>query len=255
MQTDTRLTLTPQFILGVCLVLFGVLLSLDRMDLVDTSTAMRFWPVVLIAVGAWIVIERGATGHSFSGFLLIFIGGLLLLNSLGLARVRFWELIWPFIIVLVGARLIMHATGHRHSWRRIGLSQDAQGGVAAGSVNERGTISTFSVLGGSKRASDDKPFRGGDMTSIMGGTQLDLRQAVIEPGEQAVINVFALMGGHEIWVPPGWMVVSEVMAILGGVDDKRLPLPAVDATPRLNSPTPRLVLQGTVLLGGLTIKS
>ena len=40
-----------------------------------------------------------------------------------------------------------------------------------------------------------------------------------------------MMGGHEVWVPQGWTVVNDVMPILGGVEDKRLP-PVVNAAPR-----------------------
>ena len=31
------------------------------------------------------------------------------------------------------------------------------------------------------------------------------------------------MAGHEIWVPTSWTVLSDVVPIIGGVDDKRLP--------------------------------
>ena len=252
MPTDTRPNVTPQFVVGVCLVLFGVLLTLDRMQLVDADVSLRFWPVVIVGLGAWIVVERRASGRAFPGYAMMAVGGLLLLNNLGLARVRLWELFWPLIIVLVGARLIMQAPGSRRDWHRFRPFQD--GGPTPVATGGTGTISMFSLLGGSQRSSNDNPFRGGDMTSIIGGTQLDLRQAVIEPGQQAVIDIFAMLGGHEIWVPSGWTVVSEVIPVLGSVADKRLP--SVEGTARLpNGTTPRLVLRGAVVLGGLIIKS
>jgi hypothetical protein len=125
--------------------------------------------------------------------------------------------------------------------------------TAGTAADGSGTISMFSLFGGSQRATSAKPFRGGDVTTIIGGSQLDLRQATIDPGQEAVINVFTMMGGHEVWVPSAWEVVSEVMPILGGVEDKRLP--AIDAAARAPGTTPRLVLRGVVLLGGLTIKN
>lgn len=255
MPTDTRLNLTPQLIIGVCLILFGTLLTLDRMQLVDAGRSLRYWPVVLIALGSWIVIERGPTGRSFPGYAMIFIGALLLLNALGVARVRFWELFWPMVIVLVGARLIMQTPRRRHERHRLRGLPEGQSGPALAPAGTDGTISMFAVLGSDERAISDKAFRGGDVTSIIGGTQLDLRQAAIAPGEQAVINVFVMMGGHELWVPSGWTVVIEVMPILGGVEDKRLP-PVLDPAARAaNGAPPRLVLRGIVLLGGLTIKN
>ena len=62
MQTDSRLNLTPQFIIGVCFILFGVLLTLDRLQIADAGTTLRYWPIALIAFGGWIVAERGLTG-------------------------------------------------------------------------------------------------------------------------------------------------------------------------------------------------
>jgi predicted membrane protein len=253
MQTDSRLTLTPQFIIGVCLILFGILLTLDRMGIADAGVTLRYWPVALIAIGGWIVAERGLTGRSFPGYVMIGIGSLMLLNSFGVVRVRVWELFWPLVIVLLGTRLIMQTPGRRrerHHWRS--AHESRPGSVPASSTSD-GTISMVSVLGGSQRTSSDKPFRGGDVTSIIGGTQLDLRQATIEPGQEAVINVFAMMGGHEIWVPSGWIVVSEVMPFLGSVEDKRLP--AIEPPRTSTDGVPRLVLRGVVLLGGLVIKN
>ena len=57
----------------------------------------------------------------------------------------------------------------------------------------------------------------------MGGAQLDLRQATIPPGEEAVLDIFVVMGGCEIFVPSSWTVVTPLVPVMGGIDDKRLP--------------------------------
>jgi hypothetical protein len=102
------------------------------------------------------------------------------------------------------------------------------------------------------------------MTAFMGGCQLDLRAATIPPGEESVIDVLALMGGLEVWVPGGWTVVSQVVPIMGGVEDKRLPMPAAPVAPMgtpgsessaASAAPARLVLRGYVLMGGLVIKN
>jgi hypothetical protein len=245
MSTETRLTITPQLILGSLMIVFGVLLTLDRMELVDAGRTLRFWPVVLIAIGSWIVIERRPSGRSFPGYAMIAIGALLLLSSLGIARVRFWELFWPALIILVGARLVMQTSG----------SSAAQLDGAATAAAREGTLNMFSVLGSHQRASTDKPFRGGEVTTILSGTQLDLRQAEIAPGDEAVVNVFVFMGGHEVWLPQGWTVVNDVMPVLGSVEDKRLPPVVNAASGAVNGPAPRLVIRGVVALGGVTIKN
>jgi len=251
MSIDTRYNVTPQLVVGICLVLFGTLLTLDRMELINASTSLQLWPVILIAFVAWKVIEHKESGRTLPGYMLAIVGSLLLLNNLGLVRVQFRELIWPAIIVFLGARLIMQTQGKR---------RDAQPAVPAfgdtvarPTTSGNGHVNLCSVFGNSQRASSDNPFRGGDMLSIVGGTRLDLRQATIEPGGEAVISVFTIMGGHEIWVPPGWTVVSEVIPVLGSVEDKRLP--SIDPAPAPGSAQPRLVLQGLVVLGGLIVKN
>jgi hypothetical protein len=88
----------------------------------------------------------------------------------------------------------------------------------------------------------------------MGGTTLDLRQAVIPPGEEAVIDVVALMGGCEIAVPASWTVATPIVPVMGGVEDKRLPplpVPHDSGAP----PPPRLVIRGFLMMGGIQIKS
>jgi hypothetical protein len=255
MSTETRLNVTPQLIIGAFMILFGVLLTLDRMELVEAARTLRFWPVVLIVLGGWIVRERGTGGRSFPGYTMMAIGFLLLLNSLGLARVRFWELFWPLIILLIGARLVMQTSVPRRPRHGFQASAAGSGDAAVASTTSQGTVSMFSVLGSHQRASTDKPFRGGEVTTIVGGTQLDLRQAEIAPGDEAAINIFVVMGGHEVWVPQGWTVVNDVMPILGGVEDKRLPSVLNPAPGATVGPAPRLVLRGVVALGGLTIKN
>jgi hypothetical protein len=242
--------MTPQFLLGVGLVLFGGLLTLDRMQIVDVDVSFRFWPLLLVALGGWIVVDRGDTRRAWPGYAMAGAGALLLMNNFGLIRVRFWELVWPLLVVFIGVRLIMQRPG---PLRR--LTSFGQGDAAsASSTDGTGTINMVSIFGGSKRASNDKPFRGGEMVSIVGGTQLDLRQATIEPGQHAAIEIFSILGGHELWVPQGWTVVNDVIPVLGGVEDKRLP--PVDGGVRLATDTPpRLVLKGLVVLGGLIIKS
>jgi hypothetical protein len=96
-------------------------------------------------------------------------------------------------------------------------------------------------------------FRGGEITAFMGGGQIDLRQATIPPGEEAVIDVFSVLGGCEILVPPSWTVATPIVPVMGGVEDKRFaPLPGTVDTSR---PAPRLVLRGLLVLGAIEIKS
>jgi len=106
-------------------------------------------------------------------------------------------------------------------------------------------VSAVAVLSGLNRGNNSKTFHGGDLTAVLGGCEIDLRQASIE-GE-AIIDVFAMWGGIEIRVPENWSVSGRVTPILGGYEDKTRP--ARDATAQ------RLVVRGFVIMGGVEIKN
>jgi hypothetical protein len=63
----------------------------------------------------------------------------------------------------------------------------------------------------------------------------------------AVIDVFAVMGGVTIFVPPHWTVSQEVEAIMGGVHDKTQSVPS--------NPAQHLLVRGTVVMGGVEISN
>ena len=79
----------------------------------------------------------------------------------------------------------------------------------------------------------------------MGGCEIDLRKATIGE-EEAVLDIFAFWGGVVIQVPEEWEVDNRVNAFLGGVENKTRPVP---------SGAQRLVLTGTVLMGGAEVKN
>ncbi len=227
MSTERPLVVTPKLVLGVFVLIAGILLTLDSLDLVETSRFFRYWPATLIGMGAG-VFAQARDGHGRGkGAVIILIGGLLMLDSLDIIEVRFWELFWPVVMIVAGGSLIMQ-TLRRHREAPLDPSE---------------SVSSFAIMGGVKRTSNANPFRHSDLSSIWGACDLDLRQATIPPGEEAAIDVFALMGGHKIRVPEGWAVDSRVFPFMGGVEDKTVP--AADAS------APRLVVRGAIIMGGL----
>jgi hypothetical protein len=107
--------------------------------------------------------------------------------------------------------------------------------------------SLFSLLSSSKRRWGKSVFRGADTTAFMGGCELDLRDALMGPGELAVVDVFVIMGGVTIFVPPHWTVSQEVVPLMGGVHDKTRSVPS--------NPAQHLLVRGTVVMGGVEISN
>lgn len=224
-----RPSLTPQLVMGLLIIIVGVLFTLDNLGIAYAEDYLRYWPAGVIAIGLVKLWDgRGATSGSFAGFLFVLAGMLLLADSLGVMRVSIGQL-WPLVLVFFGASMV---------WR-------GMYGRAALSSDSTATVSGIAILGGVKRGNNSRAFKGGDLTAVMGGCEIDLRQAAID-GE-AVIEVFAMWGGIEIRVPEDWTVISRVIPLLGGVEDK--------TRPPQGATTHRLVLRGFAIMGGIEVKN
>jgi hypothetical protein len=151
-------------------------------------------------------------------------------------------------MVFVGVSLIKQAMR-----RNTGTSSGDEGGSGGAGVSS-GTASLFAIMSESKGSANGERLRGAKMTAFMGGCMLDLRQATLPPGGEAVVDVMAMMGGLEVWMPAGWTLVTDVASIMATVADKRLPaIPDGSIAP--GQASPRLVLRGVIVMSGLTIKS
>ena len=251
-------TIPPKFIIGVCLVLMGVVLALDQLGVLQAHRVLRYWPAALIIVGL-AMLQRRERHSALRALVLIVVGGWLLLNTLGLMGLDLWEFILPLLLVFFGARIMMRSQGSRS-----GASPDLPGAgpatgapptgqapsgfnSAAPSSGEPVHASLFSLLSSSKRRWGKSVFRGAEATAFMGGCELDLRDALMSSGELAVVDVFVIMGGVNIFVPPNWTVSQEVVPLLGGVHDKTRSVPS--------NPAQHLLVRGTVVMGGVEISN
>ena len=100
------------------------------------------------------------------------------------------------------------------------------------------------VMGGTRRAGRWSPARNNHVIAIMGGAEIDFREAVMGPGVTEV-QIFTLWGGVEVIVPPGMNVESHGIGIMGGFEH------APDRMPDPNAPTLRVT--GLALMGGVEI--
>ncbi len=109
-------------------------------------------------------------------------------------------------------------------------------------------VNAVGVTGSAEDKITTQAFTGGYVRAVMGGVDLDLRDAAIE-AVPATIEATIVMGGAEIKVPEDWEVKVETRAIAGGVEDKRKRAESPEDT------SPDLVIAGKVVMGGLAISS
>jgi hypothetical protein len=119
-------------------------------------------------------------------------------------------------------------------------------GRGLGSRTEVGDrINSFNVFSGSELASHSKQFKGGSVSAVFGGAEIDLRDSL--PAPDAELDIFAAFGGVEIRVPDGWQVQVRGMPLFGGIENATVK----DTLP---PDAPVLPINATVLFGGLEIK-
>lgn len=73
------------------------------------------------------------------------------------------------------------------------------------------------IMDGKEFASRAEGLWSGKVTTIMGGVDLDLRDAKLDPGG-ADLAIFTVMGGISLRVPDTWIVATDGQAILGNHD-------------------------------------
>jgi len=230
-----RSILTPRLVVGLFILALGTLFLLDNLHLADARHVLPYlWPAGFVALGITTVLRRwGSRGWAW-GLLWIVAGVWLLGDQLGIVHFNFWELFWPLMLLVLGASFVWRAlAGPRATSCRKGSD-----------ANSDDVVNLFAMMAGIERRSSSQAFRGGDVSAFMGGCALDLRQAQLADGE-AVIDLFAFWGGIELHVPEDWDVVSKVMVLMGGIEDK--------TKPRVGPARGRLVLRGLALMGGIEI--
>jgi hypothetical protein len=130
------------------------------------------------------IAQARAAAGVFGGLVWLVVGGALLGNRLDYFDVDLRDF-WPLLLVVAGGYLVWQA-----------FSPDAPGQRG---VDDSAMVSAVAVMGGFDRRLTSTAFRGAELTAIMGGGKLDLREATMVDG-QAVINVvrgFLMMGGVE----------------------------------------------------------
>jgi hypothetical protein len=120
------------------------------------------------------------------------------------------------------------------------------GSDAGAGYSSEDYLDTTAFFGGVHKKIVSKNFKGGDVVTIMGGTELDLSQADFTG--MVKLDVVQIMGATKIIVPAHWEIRTDVTAIFAGFEDKR-------QQPTVSNPEKVLLIDGTSLFGGIEIKN
>ncbi|TVP76430.1 MAG: DUF1707 and DUF2154 domain-containing protein [Gemmatimonadales bacterium] len=126
-------------------------------------------------------------------------------------------------------------------------STPAPARARAGQVRDNQT--ELAIWSGRTRTGPWIPARTIRAVALMGGIELDFREALFPEGEIR-LHVVAIMGGVDITVPPGVRVETGGIALLGGFDE------ALDPDQGgFEDDAPVLRITGAAFLGGVDITS
>ncbi|KAA2240212.1 hypothetical protein F0L74_29035 [Chitinophaga agrisoli] len=237
---------------GIILITVGTFLFLQNMDL-GVPHWVFSWQTLVIVIGLLVGLK-----HNFRGgpwFVMILVGTIFLLKDMGILTFDFARYGWPLILVIIGVfMLTKRPSYHRNrEYRKRRWDDEAYKDQAVkrhekvADYLSEDYLSATAIFGGVDRIVLSKNFRGGDVTSVFGGSEINLTQADFEG--TVILDTTTIFGGVELIVPSNWDVKMEINTILGGVEDKR----AVE----LIKPDPNkvLIIRGTCVFGGLDIKS
>ncbi len=221
--------------IGIFIILLGLVFLLNQLNILPPRTAdvILSWPILIIVVGVYNLLF---TQSRTFGFILLIVGGFFLLPEIVDLPYNFRRSFWPIILILVGLFIIFKSGVIR--------KQQEFHPPDAGNLDYIDEVNIFS---GSEKNMAIKNFRGGKITSIFGGSEIDLSGSELADGNN-VIEVFYMFGGSTITVPADWLVTNKVTSILGGFSEKGSPV-ITDAN---NNKT--LTITGFVMFGGGEIK-
>ena len=202
------------------------------------------WQMLLIVIGLFIGAQQNF--RDFGWLIMVSIGVIFLLDDIW-PELPVKNFAWPIGIIAVGLIVIFGAfrRSRKENFELNDVSTSNTIISASGASNED-IIDAVAIFGSVKKMIYSKKFRGGEIVTVFGGSEINLSQADFEG--TLVIEIVQIFGGTKLIIPPHWEVRSQAVAILGGIEDKRQQHQGPDAKKIL-------VLDGVAILGGIEIKS
>jgi predicted membrane protein len=244
---DYKPNKTKKVVFGLIVVLLGALLLADNFQGLGfhIRSVVFSFPMLIIAVGVLNLFSR----KSFvTGVVIVMIGAFFLIPKIFCwVDADFTRLFWPTILIAIGILIIVrrgfgpnrsHIHAHIHKHFHEATKTEAP----------EGYIDEVNIFGGAKKRINMQNFRGGKITSLFGGSELDFTGTRLAEGTN-IIDMVCIFGGTSLIVPSDWNVRSEVVSVLGGFADKRISLSPPASNDR------ELIIKGVAIFGGGDIRN
>ncbi|UCS93497.1 cell wall-active antibiotics response protein [Echinicola marina] len=256
-----------RFTTGLIVVSVGLILLIRKLG-IEIPDWIFSWPMIFVAIGL-VVMAKHNFRSGFGAFMLLFGGFFLLKDELHFFPVGLGAFVVPIILILLGLFLMMtrkqpkfngfsgFGSANQEDIKGKGKgvgetfmsdsSYDFRTGSKSSYSDDLDMLNSQALFCGIQKRVQSKNFKGGKISAIFGGTEIDLTQADL--AENAVLNVEVAFGGVKLLVPPHWELRMGVTNVFAGVEDKRMYPKGTEDTGKV------LTITGTVVFGGLEIKS
>jgi predicted membrane protein len=231
---------------GLLLIVLGVLWVLHNTNMIDFHIRV-WWPLILIVLGLLHLYHHRRI-FDFPSWILIVLGVIFLLTTNNIIdKHEIWKY-WPILLVILGISIVFNRGKcfSRKYYCNIDLKKGTgkEGDERGASDDDR--INESTIFGSISKRITTKSFKGGSISVVFGGAEIDLRSAQLAE-EGAVLDISTIFGGVDIRIPESWMVQTHSSALLGGVDAKY-------TNTEVNIGK-RLVINASAVFGGVDIKN
>ena len=229
-----------RYILGGILIVLGGLFLLNTLDIVrnfDFWDVIFSWGFVLFALGLYLVINSWK--KQLGGFFMV-LGAFLLLKKFFPELPYGPSVIIPLILIALGIHLIL---------KRRRMDINGADNISNVSNISKDHIDDVSIFGGGNKIISSNNFKGGNITAIFGGSEINLMNCQLAQGDN-VLDVLCVFGGTTIIVPKEWNIVVNVTSILGGFSNKSIRNPSI-----VIDQSRTLHIKGLAMFGGGEIKT
>ena len=246
---------TNGLVIGSLFILVGLLYACSALDLFEFSIFFPGWWTLFIIVPCIYALTRKNEDKTGPVIGLI-IGACFLINAQDFAfHIDFWPMAIAVLCFLIGWKLLFPEKKNK---KHVEFSYNGENGEKKVEINgvkfdntytknSGGYVNASAILGGKDIRVDNECFTGADICAVMGAVDIDLRNAIIS--EDVYINVTAIMGGIDIYLPANVRIVTDgCTTIMGGIDVN---------TGYANfhgADDPKVIITGSCIMGGIEIK-
>jgi len=235
---ENRNAVDKRILLGGILIVLGGIFLLNTMDILDFRFAQVVfsWPFVFMVIGLFILVntEKKFLGGVFTG-----IGALFLIPRIFPEIDYDGGIIIPIFLIILGTYIIL---------KKRKLDSGSQFTSDTSKMN-RDKIDDVSIFGGGTKIISSNNFKGGNITAIFGGSEINLINCQLAEGDN-VLDVLCVFGGTTIILPKEWDVVINVTSVLGGFSNKAIRNPSV-----VIDQSRTLHIKGLAMFGGGEVKT